>query len=445
MTGIMHGMVMNRNRQDVCDIQVQSASALSFVEYCSAEITGQAKITPTEKPGIYRLTGIPVGGPYTVTIEDETFGDIYVGDVWLLAGQSNMQGVGWYTAEDSAFEGDEDVRAFYMDDHWGPAHHPLHDVWHAVDQVHTKELVGKAIESKYQGVGPGVAFAKRMRELTGVPQGIICCAHGGTSLSEWSPDLCELGSNKSLYAAMRRRYIVNGSSANGMFWYQGCQDAFDCASGVFEEKMLHFLDRFREDFNSIPVLQVQLACVTHYDFPGLMENWTHIREIQRTLPEKAKGIYTISAIDKTYDDAIHLSSAAQKQLGIQAAETMYSICFKQADDNCMLTPVLDSVKIQENSLSGCVDLCITWKNIVGGLQAMGRPHGFSLNRYPDKDDTDEVFDVRLIGDTVIVRTSCTIEEVKQRSLYYGFGTHPYCNITDGRGIALPGFGPIILK
>ena len=45
------------------------------------------------------LSAIPVGGPYTVRILEKecmvaAITDILVGDVWLLAGQSNMSGCG---------------------------------------------------------------------------------------------------------------------------------------------------------------------------------------------------------------------------------------------------------------------------------------------------------------------------------------------------------------
>ena len=43
-------------------------------------------------------------------------------------------------------------------------------------------------------------IAKEMLRRTGVPQGLIACAHGGTSMAQWSPKLKRLGGD-SLYGA----------------------------------------------------------------------------------------------------------------------------------------------------------------------------------------------------------------------------------------------------
>ena len=67
---------------------------------------------------------------------------------------------------------------------------------------------------------------------------------------------------------MQRRYKANGSHVRGMFWYQGCADAFDGTADTFEERMLSFIASFRNDFGLIPIIQVQLARVVHPMWPG---------------------------------------------------------------------------------------------------------------------------------------------------------------------------------
>ncbi|MBQ7726819.1 MAG: hypothetical protein IJT66_06720, partial [Clostridia bacterium] len=219
MIGIQSGMVMQRNADDVCAIHVSEIGDIT-----SASFLGKTSgtVTATKEKNGFLLTGIPVGGPYTVTLNDQTFTDIYVGDVWVLAGQSNMEGVGWLTEEDVLFPGEEDIRAFYMTDSWGVAKHRLHRPWLAVDRVHTDVL--KAVpgpQPERRGVGPGLAFAQEMKRVTGVPQGLLCCAHGGTTLAQWDPDLQEQGCSKSIFAAAVRRFRANGSHVRGLFWYQG--------------------------------------------------------------------------------------------------------------------------------------------------------------------------------------------------------------------------------
>ncbi len=57
----------------------------------------------SEKGRRFHLTGICTGGPYTLTLtvgeQTFVFTEIYVGDVWILGGQSNMDGCGFYTVD----------------------------------------------------------------------------------------------------------------------------------------------------------------------------------------------------------------------------------------------------------------------------------------------------------------------------------------------------------
>ena len=79
------------------------------------------------------VNNIPAGGPYSLEIrvvsqenkiiDKTTIKEFYVGDVWFLGGQSNMQGIGNLS---SAPKPHPMVRAFYMRDEWDIAKEPLH-------------------------------------------------------------------------------------------------------------------------------------------------------------------------------------------------------------------------------------------------------------------------------------------------------------------------------
>ncbi len=63
-----------------------------------------------------------------------------------------------------------------------------------------------------------------MVEATGVPIGLVACAHGGTSMEQWNPAKKDEG-GKSLYGSMLRQFQLAGGKVKGVLWYQGESDA----------------------------------------------------------------------------------------------------------------------------------------------------------------------------------------------------------------------------
>jgi sialate O-acetylesterase len=67
-----------------------------------ASVNGASMVSQGVKLVDGKLVGVPVGGPYTInyrvksanTIKSGSVGPVFVGDLWVLAGQSNMEGVG---------------------------------------------------------------------------------------------------------------------------------------------------------------------------------------------------------------------------------------------------------------------------------------------------------------------------------------------------------------
>jgi hypothetical protein len=91
-----------------------------------------------------KLVGVPVGGPYTITCSVGagpghaasmiTVGPVFVGDLWVLAGQSNMQGVGDLI---DVTPPNPRVMLLGMDDKWRLAEEPLHWLVDSPDPVHS--------------------------------------------------------------------------------------------------------------------------------------------------------------------------------------------------------------------------------------------------------------------------------------------------------------------
>ncbi len=440
--GIKNGMVMQRGSDDLCEIYIRGDGIPSCAEY-GGKTSGKADITQCGD-GLYCLKGIPTGGPYELTVGDEHFEDIYVGDVWILGGQSNMAGVGHTTFKDCSELGNEEVRAFYMTDEWDIANHPLHATGWAVDKVHT-EVIGSGYPNYEACIGPGLSFGMRLRELMNAPQGLICCAHGGTSMAQWAEELAPLGGDKSLFGAMLRRFHVCGGNVRGMFWYQGCNDAGETEHIVFTEKVYSFFNACRDSFQKeIPIIQVQIGRVTNRTIPKHEEWWDSIQEQQRIMHENYSGIATLSVISKRLDDAIHLNSNSQRLLGKTAAEAMYALVFPNNREGYLLPPKLESVSLTRDGFNGWAVVKVKYKNIYGSLISDGRPHGFSVIEADGSEPTQFIHETILDGNTVLLYSDKLPEDLLGGRLYYGRGADPYCNITDEKLRDLPAMGPIVL-
>jgi sialate O-acetylesterase len=178
---------------------------------------------------------VPAGGPYRMEVRItgvegvRSVEPLLVGDLWMLAGQSNMQGVG--DLKDLPLPSAL-VHSFNMADHWAPAQEPLHRLEDAVDSFHWRRNPGepkarlsgaelrKAIATRTKGAGVGLPFALEMVRRTGVPVGLIPSAHGGTSMDQWSPSLKGEG-GASLYGGMLRRFHAVGGRIAGVLVVSG--------------------------------------------------------------------------------------------------------------------------------------------------------------------------------------------------------------------------------
>ena len=354
-----------------------------------------------------------------------------------------MQGVGWLTKEDEEFPGEEDIRALYMRNEWAVARHRLHRPWLAFDKVHTeviKAAPGPVPEKV--GVGPGLSFAQQMKKYTGAPQGLLCCAHGGTTMAQWDPGLQEQGPDKSLFAAMIRRFRANGSHVKGMFWYQGCSEAMGNQNACFMDNMRRFYEATRKECGMIPVVQVQIGNITIVEREPWDRTWTDLREQQRTMAEEIPLLDTISAISYATDDAVHLSSDSQRELGITAAESMQSLL---VGGEYLPAPTYKGHKVGKTLLDELTVIDIEYDNVYGNLQAEGKPYGFEISLADDKITNKQVCNISLEGNHVLVRVGIPSEQLKGWKLFYGFGVNPYCNITDAHGRKIPAMGPIEIE
>lgn len=451
--GITEGMVMQRDNNNRCKILIKADEPIERLA-CFDEHDNDIKIDFTDNV----LTGIPVGGPYRVRINDEVFNNIYVGDLWILAGQSNMEGNGILTDRDYNYKDDSQIRAFYMNDQWKEARNPLHHTGRAKDLVHTK-IYHALDQPKGVGAGLGLSFAVKMFGYTEVPQGLIPCAHGGTIQEHWTPDTRDDGGDLSLYGAMYRRFQANGSHIRGVLWYQGCTDGENFREQYYTERCTYLFNCMRRDLSTLlpkgkilPIVQVQIGRQTD-EFAQEGEEhdrcWTSIRRQQLEIGGSLDGIDTLAAITYRTDDHVHLTSDSQWNLGEKVAEAMFNLI---APGEAGLAGALPGIKIGKITLqpvpvyTDYTEIVIDILNCHGALKAVPRAMGFVLAKAPDCIETwRRPYDAYVEGSKIHVRFRMQPTDLCKFYLYYGYGCDPDCNITDSKGNPVPCFGPIRIE
>jgi hypothetical protein len=456
--GLMDHQVLQRNRKDVSETTITgktNSSGELQVHVCKNK-TGKAipgfnwKTIVRVKPVLFtaKLIGIPVGGPYEISLRIKPVKgdplpayrakDVLVGDVWILGGQSNMAGYGNLSG---AAKPHPMVRAFYMDDRWAVAKDPIHNVWVAADPIQMDRNRDPIIFGNGVGTGPGVAFGQTMHKLSGVPQAVIPCAHGGTTMPQWDPALKKSG-GKSFYGAALRRFHKSGARVAGIVWYQGCGETLTSESiSLYTPRMKKLVAAFRKDMDhaDLPFVMAQLASVfiSTVPTPEVISNWNSIQDRQRLLPTLIKNLTTIPTIDLQLEDGCHVSGAEQNRLGRRLAEAAWSLMKKP---KALKPPItLKSIRMPFPNNPNIIE--VTFGNVEGKLVSQGRPNGFNV-LIPDDIQIPSVYRIDLDWNKATIYSAMSADiEASYLSISYGFGLNTYCNITDQADRSLPVLGP----
>ena len=469
ISGPVDNQVLQRNADQTADIQFSGTAVGKKAngKDIEARITGPdtnalpgldwapiGKIQKLKWGG--ELKRVPVGGPYRLEVRMQgsetvaSVANLLVGDLWVLAGQSNMEGHGDLIDVQPP---SPLVHSFDMTDHWVIAEEPLHTVVNAVDPVHwpvndqkeperlTGERLDAYIASRKKGAGLGLPFAEEMLARTGIPVGLIPCAHGGTSMDQWSPSLKEQG-GESLYGSMYRRVQAVGGRIRGVLWYQGESDGTAKAAPIFLDKFEGFVKAVRTDLNQaeLPFYYVQIG--RHID-KNNWTSWNAVQVAQLRAESEIPHAGMVASVDLQLDDGIHISTPDLKRLAMRVADRVCHDLFPRMKDYGELKSGPRPVAaIFENGI-----VKVTFSGVNGHLQSDGPISGFSIHDakgewqpmiYKSRVDPAE-------ASSVLLYVQGRMPE--NATLWYGYGKTPYCNVRDARDLAVPVFalqiGPVV--
>ncbi|MDR1808659.1 MAG: sialate O-acetylesterase [Propionibacteriaceae bacterium] len=229
-----------------------------------------------------------------------------VGDLYVIAGQSNAAGYG----KDAVYDPPElGLHLLRNNLEWALASHPLNDSTGSRHPVNS--------EGGNPGHSPYLAFARRLKAALGYPIGLIQTSLGGSALAQWRPE--ESG---ELYRNLLAVVAAAGGRVKGVLWYQGCADAAEGWGAAYGDRFAGFVTRLRADLGQpgLPVLTVQLNRFAGPAGPGEDLHWSLVREAQRAAARDLAGVAVVPALDLGLSDEVHNSAAGNLTLGLRLAE-----------------------------------------------------------------------------------------------------------------------------
>jgi len=287
--------------------------------------------------------------------------------------------------------------------------------------------------NRKKGAGLGLPFAVEMAARTGVPIGLVPCAHGGTSMEQWSPALKDR-EGESLYGAMYRRVQAVGGRVKGILWYQGESDANPKAAPVFLEKFENFVKAVREDFKQpdLPFYYVQIG--RHVDKNNLAQ-WNDVQVAQLRAESEIPNSGMVASVDLQLDDGIHVSTPDLKRLARRLADLACHDLFPRIKDYAERKRGPRPVE----AIYGKGMVRVTFTGVSGRLQTEGPISGFSI-----RDANGELAPMIYKSRVDPAEASTVLLYVQGRLpqdavLWYGFGKDPYANVRDAADMAVPVF------
>lgn len=289
----------------------------------SAALLGQqAALESREDSWCLTLPPQPAGGPYELAVclngEEKRFSDVWLGDVLLCAGQSNMQ----FTLDEEAtppedYASDDGLRLFALD---RPENRP-----HKLE----KRILGtsdgwRPCRAEEAELWPALGYltGRLWREQTGRAVGIVLCAQGASVIQSWMPpevipekaraipkealfidhthpDFAAWNKPGFLYSYMFEKLLPY--SFGQVIWYQGESNASPAEGACYLEMLTAMISCWRKALETpaLPFVVVQIAD-TRCD-PG----WLAVQAAQLKAPAAIPAVKTVISADVCEKEMIH--------------------------------------------------------------------------------------------------------------------------------------------
>lgn len=453
------GMVLQRNEK----VSVWGTSQPGKKVFVS--IQNRQAVAQCDGSGAWQLQlpELRAGGPYTLKAISEkdsvVLREVYVGEVWIAGGQSNMA----FELEKNDASSTHIAKAKNRNIRFAMVPQVLYE-GHKVQgdmkwRTATTENVARMSAVAY-------FFAKDLQEQLDVPVGIICCYKGGSGAETWmsrqallqNPTLAPIVQEyeamldqrgkpayEELYTAYRNEMKLYNDSvkagyknlshpeepmgerhykrpyglyntmlkriipftSKGVIWYQGESNA--TRAEQYQTLFPALIDEWRSDFKN-PILPFLFVQLPNYEHPKYKERpmWAELREAQLQTFLKVKNTAMVVSLDAGERNALHpkYKEPVGKRLAACAFNRVYG----------MNVPFSGPIYKKATFSNG--KACLSFNYVYDGLLADGDLKGFTIC---GKDHHFVNAHASIVNDQVVVWADEVTEPVAVRYNWSNWG------------------------
>lgn len=342
-------MVLQRDRE-ICVYGYGKGDGI--IEFCGE----QYSFTSNDDNFFVYLKPQKAGGPYDMTVilngEKQVISDILIGDVYIAAGQSNIE----FTLKDTAdieYFTNENIRFFTepnsVDEHNNP-------IKNSTDWI----VCNSKKVDDFSAIG--YYFANELQKYSGVPVGVVSCSKGASRVDAWTAseyvnterynDMQKVRHNDYHYYKFNHNsYLYKNKLLNivpfansGVLWYQGESNRGNEESAHYAEMLSIMVKNWRENWNfNLPFYCVQLM---PYNESPEVADWAMIRSQQELASKTIDNLYLVTLVNTGESDEIH--PVNKKTVSYELANAVKNIQFKENIEYS--GPVLDKANLFENKI-----------------------------------------------------------------------------------------------